>query len=292
MLAPICLFTYNRPEETRKTVEALQRNKLASQSELFLFSDGPKRECDWSNVAETRSFLKTVTGFKKVEFIEAHENKGLANSIIDGVSLILEKQGKVIVLEDDLITAPNFLNFMNQALDFYKEQDNIFSISGYSMDLKSLRTYNKDFYLGYRASSWGWATWIDRWYNIDWKVKDFNKFRWNLLQQYRFMRGGSDMPRMLKKQVKGEIDSWAIRWCYHQFLKNQLTVFPASSKVNNMGFNIKATHTFKSRRFLTPLDSGEKTEFNFESKPVIDGKLVHEFRNKFSILNRLYDKIQ
>lgn len=290
MLAPICLFTYNRPDETRKTIEALQLNKLAQQSELYVFSDGPKREKDEAKVQETRSILKTISGFKRVEYVEALENKGLANSIIDGVSRVLEKYGKVIVLEDDLITSSNFLDFMNQALDYYYQQKRIFSISGYSMNLKSLKNYNRDFYLGYRASSWGWATWVDRWDTIDWKVKDYNKFKWNLLQQIRFMRGGSDMPAMLKKQMTGKIDSWAIRWCYHQFKNDQFTVFPSISKVNNIGFNVEATHTFKSRRFITPLDSGERTGFEFEYKPVVSDRLINEFRNKFSILNRLYDK--
>lgn len=232
-LAPVCLFTYNRLIETIKTVEALQLNFLAPQSELLIFSDGAKDINYTEKVEAVREYIRTISGLKTIVIHESSNHKGLANSIISGVSQIIKKYGKVIVLEDDLITAPNFLNFMNQALDFYEYNEKIFSISGYTHNLASLKNYSKDYYLGYRASSWGWATWQNRWLNIDWNIRDYSHFRFNLTRNLKFMRGGSEMSQMLWNQQKGNIDSWAVRWCYHQFKNELSTVIASKSKIMN-----------------------------------------------------------
>lgn len=132
---------------------------------------------------------------------------------------------------------------MNQSLDFYENYPKIHSVTGYTFDLPSLKNYPKDYYLGYRASSWGWGIWKEKWEKVDWDVKEYKSFRRNPIKQIEFMRGGSDMPRMLKNQMKGRIDSWAIRWCFDQFLNDRLTVFPSKSKVKSIGFGNDATHT-------------------------------------------------
>ena len=240
---------------------------------------------------EVRVYLNQVTGFKSIVVFESADNKGLANSIISGVSQIVEKYKKVIVLEDDLITSPNFLNFMNQALDFYENNDKIFSISGYTLNLPSLKNSENDYYVGYRASSWGWGTWKNRWEKVSWEIQDVNRFIWNPVRHIQFMRGGSDMSLMLWRQMNGKIDSWAIRWCYHQFKYDLLTVFPAKSKVLSIGFGDAATHTKKTNRFDTILDSGVQKNFLFDQNPFVNKVLAKEFRKKFSIINRLKDKL-
>lgn len=290
-LAPICLFTYNRFKETKQTVEALQKNFLAEKSDLIIFSDGAKNDLVLGKILKIRNYLKSIGGFKSIKIHESTTNLGLATSIINGVSEVIEQYGKIIVLEDDLITSPNFLHFMNQALHFYQEENRIYSISGYTMDLRSLKNYEKDFYLGVRASSWGWGTWLNRWENVDWEVQDYNRFKRNLIEQYRFMRAGSDMPSMLRKQMAKKIDSWAIRWCYFQFKKNLFTVFPAKSKVYSIGFGSEATHTKSTKRFHTELDDSEQTLFTFSKELKKDKKLEKEFRQKFSLFNRLRNKL-
>ncbi|NVK51785.1 MAG: glycosyltransferase [Flavobacteriaceae bacterium] len=290
-LAPICLFTYNRFDETKQTVEALQKNFLAKESDLIIFSDGAKNDKVLEKILKIRKYLKTIDGFKSVKIYESPTNQGLATSIINGVSQVIKKYKKVVVLEDDLITSPNFLNFINQALSFYKEKKDVFSISGYTMDLRSLNNYEKDYYLGLRASSWGWGIWIDRWGNVDWSVEDYDNFKWNLMSQYRFMKGGSDLPHMLRKQMNKKIDSWAIRWCYYQFKNNLLTVFASKSKIVSIGFGPEATHTKKTDRFETKLDDGSKRIFEFDEELIRNKKLEKEFRNKFSMLNRLKNKL-
>lgn len=290
-LSPICFFTYNRLFETQQTIIALQKNNLAIHSDLYIFSDGYKNEIGKSKVEMVRKYIRTINGFKSVTIFESPNNKGLAKSIISGVTQIINKFDKVIVLEDDLITSPNFLDFMNQALCFYENNPSIHSISGYTMDLLGLYKYPLDYYLGYRASSWGWGTWKDKWLDVDWKVREYHKFKKSIFLQLKFMRGGSDLPKMLKNQMQGKIDSWAIRWCFNQFQNNQFTIFPAKSKVITIGFGEDATHTKQTKRFETELDNGNQILFNFDHMPEKDIKLLKEFAQKFSIKNRITEKI-
>ncbi len=130
-LAPIILFTYNRPWHTRQTIEALQKNLYADKSRLIILSDGPKTEIDVPKVQKVREYIKTVKGFRSIEIIEREKNWGLANNIIDGVTRIINEYGKIIVLEDDIVTSPYFLKFMNEALEFYKDEERVMHISGY-----------------------------------------------------------------------------------------------------------------------------------------------------------------
>ncbi|WP_281542520.1 sugar transferase [Maribacter aestuarii] len=289
-IAPIVLFTYNRIYETKQTILALQRNFLAPYSNLIIFSDGPKNDMEYQKVKMVREYLKTIDGFQSIEIHESEENNGLANSIVSGVKQVLKKYDSLIVLEDDLLTSPNFLNFMNQALEFYETHPKVMSISGYTMNLPSLKNYDKDFYVGLRASSWGWGTWSNKWEHIDWEVRDYSTFKKSPLKRYKFFSISSDLPYMLHNQMSGKIDSWAIRWCYHQFKEGLITVFPSNSKVNSIGLSESATHTSGAFKFISPLDQSLKTEFEFEKELHINKNIIKDFKRKFSITKRLCDK--
>ena len=293
-LAPVVLFCFCRVNETKIAIQKLQANYLASQTILYVFSDGPRNINEKVEVDSVRNYLKTVSGFKNVVVVESPTNKGLAKSVLEGVSKVIAKHQKVIVVEDDLVTSPNFLDFMNQALNFYSDANSILSISGYTLDLPSLAEKEKngvDAYLAYRASSWGWGTWSDRWFNVDWSMSDYLIYKNSKKFRNRFMKGGSDMLRMLSNQNNGKIDSWAIRFCFHQAKNFQFTIFPTLSKVVSIGFDKRATHTVSGRRFRTPLDLGVKRVFKFEQIDEIDPKLAVEFRRKFSVLSRIIDKL-
>jgi glycosyltransferase involved in cell wall biosynthesis len=291
MYSPICLFTYNRLTETRQTVNALQDNFLASKSDLIIFSDAGKDKASWVKVNAVRKFLHTVSGFKTIRIIETPLNKGLANSIISGVTTVIEEYGKVIVLEDDLITSTNFLDFMNQSLDYYEKSAKVLSISGYSFSNNNLKQ-NSDVIFGVRASSWGWATWRDRWVNVDWEVKSYPAFKYNFLRRIQFNKGGSDMSHMLDKQMKGKINSWAIRFCYHQFEHNLVDVYPVSSKVTNIGIGEKATNSKTGTfRFKTVLDKTDNRYFKFNEFIKISTKDLQLFRRRYSITMRIIDHL-
>ncbi|SEI45631.1 Glycosyl transferase family 2 [Dyadobacter sp. SG02] len=256
-LAPIVLFCYNRPAHLRQTVESLRLNTLAPESELFVYSDGPKNEDDRQKVREVRNYLSTVTGFRAIHITEAEKNKGLAASVIEGVSFVLSKYPNVIVLEDDMLSATDFLSFMNQALDVYAERTDIFSVTGYTPPVTFPENYPHDLYLVPRASSWGWGTWAHKWAKADWQVKGFSTLKNDADHREAFNKGGDDLWPMLVKQQKGVIDSWAIRWTYSQFQNNAYGLYPVHSKIKNIGTDGSGTNfTFKSGEYGHEMTEG------------------------------------
>lgn len=280
-LAPIVLFVYNRPWHTQQTIEALQRNELADESELIIYSDGPRDDKARESVRRVREYVKTINnGFKKITIIERDRNWGLADSIIDGVTEVVNEYGRVIVLEDDLVTSPFFLRYMNEALEFYRDNSSIMSISGYTLPpryMKFPQNYYYDIYLNYRNSSWGWATWADRWELVDWDVQDYDQFIYNPEQQRLFNRGGDDLTPMLKSQMSGKIDSWAIRFSYAHFKERMYSVCPRYSYVSNIGCDGTGTHCGNEKKFKNDLLRA-KPITNFINNIELDEDVMVEFR--------------
>lgn len=290
--APVCLFVYSRPTETERTLRALAENHLASQTHLHVFSDAPKSDQVEATVAQVRKLIKTIKGFHSVTIHESTSNKGLATSIIEGVTKILQSSDRVIVLEDDLVTSPNFLDFMNQGINWYEYDKTCHSICGFTHPLPSLNPMSSDSYIGVRSSSWGWATWRDRWTDVDWSRGKVYKALLDTNLMNELKKGGVDMPRMLRRQRDGEIDSWAIRWCLHQTIHQQYAVFPTVSKVLNIGFGSGATHTKYAPGIPVQIDQGDLRRFKFESNPKFDPILLNEFKQLYSIKNRLLNKLK
>ena len=246
-------------------------------------------------VNEVRKFIQDNswhTGFKKVSIVEAEKNKGLAKSIIGGVSDIIQKYGKVIVLEDDLKLSPYFLEYMNDALEYYREDEKIWSISGYSFPMKSLKRYPHDIFYSYRGCSWGWATWIDRWKTVDWQVKEYEQFIGDQKWIERFNRGGVDLTNMLKMQMDGKIDSWAIRWCFSQSNQEMYTVYPRISYLENAGCDGSGIHSSVYDEYYTDM-SQCVPKCRFETLE-IDKKITKEFQMKYkdTIKKKIRRRIQ
>lgn len=287
------LFTYTRLASLKRTVDSLKACFLASDSELIVFSDGAKGDKDRESVLQVRQYLKSLNGFKNVKLVFSETNKGLANSIIHGVTEVLTTYEAAIVLEDDLIFSSNFLCFMNQGLSTYIDCERVVAISGYSIPVKLPRGYTYDSYFTQRTSSWGWATWKTRWEKVDWTLSDYGEFINNRERVARFNAIGSDLSQMLKKQKHGKIDSWAIRWCFHQFKHDLYTAFPIVSKVLNLGFGEEATHTKNAHgRFDTVLDISGKKTFNYEEEMQLHQIFIDQLRAKYSLYTRAFYKIK
>jgi len=266
-LAPIVLFVYNRPWHTRQTVEALQKNELATESELFIYSDAPKNEDAQEKVKEVREYIKTIDGFKKVTIIEREKNWGLANSIIDGVTKIVNEYGKIIVLEDDLVTSKYFLKFMNESLEMYHDDKRVASIHGYIFPIENLP---ETFFIK-GSDCWGWATWKDRWdiFKPDGQ-KLLDELKSKKLQKEADFNGSYGFTKMLKDQINGKNNSWAVRWYMSAFLREMLTLYPGQSYIQNIGFGSEGTHCTSStnvfdvclndKMFLDKIDIEEDLE--------------------------------
>lgn len=291
--APILLFTYIRLDTLIETVKALKENILAKDSDLYIFSDGPKKEADVQKVNKIRTYLNSIEGFKNVFISESTLNKGLASSIISGVSEVMSFSDSVIVLEDDLITTPNFLTYMNSALHKYEETSKVFSISGYSFDLGAQSKSQEESYFLNRGWSWGWATWKDRWIAIDWNVSDYNTLKNSKNRRRKFAQLGSDVNTMLKRQMEGSLDSWAIRWFYHQFKIDGITLYPLYSKVYNDGWDAHATHTSGSnKRYLPLLDTNHSLNIQFPEINEVKKKYQNRFLRKMGIKARIFSKLE
>ncbi len=241
-LAPIALFAYNRPAHLRRTVETLRANPLAQTSALHVFSDAPKAGEAARPVDEVRAFLRTIDGFASVRIYERERNFGLAESVIDGVTRLCNAYSHVIVIEDDLLVAPGFLDYMNSALNRYRNDERVMQISGHMFPV-DVDTADDAFFLPF-ISSWGWATWHRAWQKFDPLASGYAQLKDDARRRYAFnMNGAYDYYSMLEAQRAGKIDSWAIRWNLSVFLNEGLVLYPRKSFVENEGFDGSGTHT-------------------------------------------------
>jgi len=243
--APIVVFAYNRVDKLENCLASLEKCIEASSSDLYLFCDGPKSDKDADAVAAVHKFAAEYAdrkGFRSINVSLQEKNRGLAASIISGVTDVVNKYGKVIVVEDDLVVFPTFLKYLNEGLAYYRNDPVCGSVSAFTYPIKELDKYDGDVYSTYKAECWGWATWADRWDNASWADTDFTGYLSDMSQRRRFESLEAGLDRLMYLQYKGRIDSWAVRWVYHLFKTGRLTVYPAASHVANEGFDGSGTH--------------------------------------------------
>lgn len=289
--APVVVFAYNRPDLLKQTIEALQRNHLALETDLVVFSDGHKGNHDLDLVKMVRFYLSTITGFKTINIIERDKNHGLSNSIIEGVSFILNKYEKIIVLEDDLVTSPYFLKFMNDYLDLYEQEEDVISVQGYVYPLKGDLP---DCFFIKGADCQGWGTWKRGWalFEVDGK-KLLNELKERNLQKKFNFDNTYPYTDMLKNQINGKVNSWAIRWYASAYLKDKYILYPRRTLIYNSGFGEGATNTAdmdNSFFFNSEINSSP-----FEAKKILvkeDNQAREAFKTFFrSITPSLYKKV-
>ena len=244
--APIVIFVYNRADHFIETYNALAACKEAKDSDLFIFSDGAKNEAGAAKVNEVRTAvaeIKDTGDFKSVTVTESPVNKGLAASVIAGVTEIINQYGEVIVVEDDCKVSPLFLGYINGALDYYENNRKIGSIAGYTPMIDLPGDYKSDIFAAYRSCSCTWATWADRWQNIDWELKDIKDFYKSPKLIKKLNSNGSDRFIRLYRQTKGNGSSWSVRFGAHLVKNNLLTVYPRYSYITNIGCDESGVHS-------------------------------------------------
>lgn len=241
MLAPIVIFAFNRPDHLRRTLEALAANDLAAQSDVIIFCDGPRRDEDMESVQAVRQVAHGASGFRSLTVIERGKNWGLAASVISGVTEIVEAHDRVIVVEDDLVTSPYFLRYMNESLELYADSPNVASIHGWCFP-HAVDDPPETFFLR-GADCWGWGTWKRAWAFFE---PDANKLLERLeesaLSEEFNLNGAYDYIGMLRNQIAGTISSWAVRWHAAIFLRNMHTLYPGRSLVSNIGLDGSGQH--------------------------------------------------
>lgn len=301
-LAPIILFTYNRPLHTEQVLNALMKNELASESELYIYCDGPKvnaSEEQRGKIAEVRRVVKKRQWCKKVYIVENDKNKGLANSVIEGVTEVFEKYGKVIVLEDDLVTSPYFLDYMNSALDYYENMPAVFSISADRPPNKQFTIpgdYPYDVFVSLRTFSTGWGTWKNRWERINWSLDYLDNFLNLPYQVSAFNRGGEDLTNLLILQRGFKIDSWSIRFTYYHFANHAVAILPCLSYIENIGFDGSGIHSGKNHRNTRknnhiPAKNPRFIDILYEDSRIINSFYSSYYPKKRPLLKRIINRV-
>lgn len=289
MNAPIIIFAFNRTEPLRGLLESLRRCPESQESDLYVFVDGARNAEEATRVQAVREYAESIEGFKTIHHEFSDTNKGLGPSIIAGVSKVISRHGCAIVLEDDLVLQPNFLHFMNEGLARYADEKKVFSICGYTNKVVPDRKYPFDAYFCARSSSWGWATWADRWQTVDWELEpwdDFKKYR------HQFNKwGGSDCFGMLEGWKTGKNRSWAIRFCFSQFMQDKLSLFPIKSLVKNDGFDGNGTNCKKYSRFRYELLDGGQRDFRFPDIVKTNHKICRQALAYNGIMIRIWSKL-
>ncbi len=265
----------------QETLKSLQDNSLAKESDLFIFSDGAKDELSQKAVAAVRELAENVTGFKSVKYIFRDRNYGLAQSIITGVTEIVKQFGKVIVLEDDLVVSPYFLNYMNDGLELYQNDESVASIHGYAFPIKERMP---ETYFLHGADCWGWGTWKRAWDKFEPDGKKLEQ----LLKQKKLEKafdfdGTQPNIQMLKDQIAGKNNSWAIRWNASAFVNNMLTLYPGKSLVRNIGLDNSGQHCAVTDIF----------DVNLSDTPiVIEPIAIEHSKNAYESYVRFFKKLQ
>lgn len=246
--APVVVFGYKRADMIENLFQSLERNKNVEKMDLFIFLDIPEKKAprDIPLSEEVIAYVntyKTISKFKNVEIRIAKQHKGLADSVISGVTEIINKYGKVIVLEDDLEVSHDFLDYMQRGLDFYENDKKIWAVAAHSPDLKSLKSYSHDVFLTMWVESLGWGTWKNRWNCTDWGASTFSGFQKDYMGRFLFNLWCKEAYKRLEKQMlEKNYDSWAVRWAYQQFRCRKYSVFPKESRVIHCGNDNRSTH--------------------------------------------------
>ena len=286
-LAPIALFVYNRVDHVQKTLKYLSNNFLANESDLYIFSDGAKTLSDKDSVNQVRNFCSNIKNFKSVSNVNRDKNYGLAKSLVSGISEILKKNEKIIVLEDDLLADKFFLKYMNEALEKYQKCDEVISVHGYLYPLKNKN--NKTFFLK-GADCWGWGTWKRGW---DLYTENTNFLYSKIIEnnketEFNF-NGSYNYLKMLEDNLVDKNSSWAIRWYASAFVNDKLTLYPPHSLIHNIGNDGSGTNSSKSNIYDNYL---KNLPVNLDDIIINENKdLRFEFEKYFRSKNNLIKKI-
>ena len=292
-LAPIVLFVYDRPNHTMRTLEALRNNFNADRSNLYIYSDAAKDELSLKKVEEVRAYIKNFKGFKKIEINERPKNFGLAASITSGVTEILDEFGKIIVLEDDLVTSPYFLNFMNKALDYHIDHKNVWHISGWNYPIHD--AIQQDYFFTHVMNCWGWGTWKDRWqnFNID-KKQDIYTWDKAKIREFDLDNSGIFWSQIIANK-NNKINTWAVFWYATIFANKALCLNPSQSFVKNIGFDGSGVNCGEESNQVDIELSQKDIEFSnniFKNEIAINEIKKFYLKNKKSLFTRVYSRLE
>lgn len=292
--APVVLFVYARADHTQRTLNALAANPEAKETDLIIYADAARHDKDSANVQAVRDVISHVSGFKSVTLQLREHNVGLAQNIIEGVTHVCQQYGRVIVLEDDIVTSPAFLGFMNAALDKYQTEPKVWHISGWNYPISSDQPLPETF-LWRTMNCWGWATWADRWQHFKKEpVQLVDSWNANEIQRFN-LDGTCDFWSQVTANHQGKLNTWAIFWYATIFANNGLCLNPTRSFVINIGHDGSGENCGTEDVYKTDLENRFNQGWPIElSEHHLAVSLVKDFYQslKPSLLRRILGKIK
>ena len=278
MKTGIALFVYNRPEHTQEVLKGLKRNNIPK---LYIFSEYIKDEEDREPVGKVRNLINSIN-WCETEIIKSKENKGLANSIVYGVNYVLEKHTRIVVLEDDCVPSDNFIAFMEKCFDKYENNEKVMNVTGYSLPINISSDYPYDIYFSYRSSSWGWGTWRRAWQCFDRNKSILKEIKKSSNLRKKINRAGEDLIPMLKNQIDGKLDSWAVFWSINIIKNDGVCVNPIKSKIENIGHDRTGIHCGLSNRYIVKIIKEDISLLNLPDEIIINDIIVKRYKKFFS----------
>ncbi|MGE4312215.1 hypothetical protein [Desulfovibrio sp.] len=280
MPTPIAVFAFNRPDHLRRTLDALAANDLAAESDVTIFCDGPRSEAETEKTTAVRNVAKAAQGFASLTIVERDKNLGCAAAVIDGLTQMFAQQEKLIVIEDDILTSPYTLRYLNTALDKYADNPVIFNIAAWSPPPSLMPvppTYPYDAYCIPRFNCWGWASWRDRWQKVELAISDYELFKAQPTLQTAFNKGGRDLTPMLRAQMEGDLETWDILVDYARFKQGCVGLNPIRAYTTNIGMG-SGTHTVEfTTRFDNDITQAVPNP-NLPEHIFVDDDIAHAYR--------------
>lgn len=275
----IAVFAYNRPNHLQRVLENLQLNDV---SHIYVFVDGPEGEDDKEEVDKVRNIVSNVNWCdKSIHFRE--NNIGLQKSIVSGVDRVFEDHDRIIVLEDDCVPSSDFVPFMNKCLEKYSSDKHVMNVTGYSPPIEMPEEYSYDVYFTYRSSSWGWGTWESAWKHFEQDPLSLSELKSREKEIKEITdKAGTDLYPMMRDQLKGNIDSWAIWWVYAIASENGICVNPIDSKIKNIGHDGSGTHSGESTKYHVELSNTDSNAIRFPNKKSVDTAINKRYNEYFS----------
>jgi hypothetical protein len=287
-LSPIILFVYNRPWHTKETLNTLEKSNLAQDSILYVFSDGAKTSKQDEEVNEVRRIIREAWNFKNIYIIERKKNIGLAANVIDGVSTVIQKHKRAIVLEDDVLLSPCALQYFNDALTLYVNEEKVMHIGSYMYNID--KTGLDETFFTRLVSSQAWATWDRAWKHFEPDTeKLITQFDRQKIKAFSFEHS-MNFWRQINLQRKGLINSWAVRWYASVFLQGGLGLQCSSSLITNIGHDGTGIHSAISDMFDAEVKKDKVTYFPTTIVENVQGyhALKYFFKHrKGSLIDRL-----
>lgn len=279
----IAIFCYKRAAKLKTCIEALLKNPECADLEIIFFSDGYKNENDMDGVLETRAYIDSIRGFKKIHKCFRERNFSTGPNFKEGITFLCNNYEQFIVVEDDLVVSPNYLRYMLQALSFYKGEKSVFCITGYCFPL-DVNNYAFDTVMCKRFCAYGWAAWSSQVKHVNWDMVALDRLiKTSPGFKRRLNSEGHDLMRTLRKQISGAISTWDIQFQVHVAENNLRVVYPIVSKVKNIGFDTESTNTFGIDYLKTPVDEGEKKHFKFCQANSVEPLIQNQIKKPYAL---------